>query len=58
MGNEKVAAAMPADGMDVSTSSGGGKVIAGTSVSAIVHPKAPEQIRTKGQRATNKGRRA
>jgi hypothetical protein len=45
MGNKVIAAATPADGIDVSTSLGGEKVIAGASFSlAIVHPKAPERI--------------
>jgi hypothetical protein len=51
-------AAAPSNGIDVSTTSGGGKVIAGMSIAAVVHPKAPERIRTRGQRAADKGKRA
>jgi hypothetical protein len=50
----KVIAAAPADGVNVSTTSGGGKVIADTSVSATMHPKVPEQ--SNGQSATDKGK--
>jgi hypothetical protein len=46
MRDEMSAAVAPSDGVSVSAASGGGEAIAGTSVAAVVHPKAPELIRT------------
>jgi hypothetical protein len=61
MEDEISAAAAPSDGIDILTTSeeGAGKVIAGISVATVVHdPKAPERIRTQGQRAADKGKQA
>jgi hypothetical protein len=53
MGNKVISAAAPADGVNVSSTSGGGQVIAGTSIPAIVHPKVPQQ--SNGEHVTKKG---
>ena len=59
MGNDATEAGeAPSDRIDASTTGGGGTVIAGTSVIAVVHPKVPEPIRTQGQRDADKGKRA
>jgi hypothetical protein len=57
MGDKIIAAAAPSDGINVSTTSGGGKVIAGISVAAIRHPKVLEGIQKAAQSAADKGKR-
>jgi hypothetical protein len=56
MGNDVIEAGeAPSDRIAASTTGGGGTVIAGTSVMAVVHPTAAPPTRKIGQRAAGKG---
>jgi hypothetical protein len=56
MGNDVTEAGeAPSDRIAASTTGGGGMVIAGTSVMAVVHPTAAPPTQKIGQRAADKG---